>query len=595
LNAIANLRETDRRRTRRSGTPAARKVAGGLSVFLRRTGKALALWGLCSAVCFPLTATADDMSDMKQALKQLQEQNQTLMRRITALEAEQAAQRQARARPAQPAPAQPLTTAAAQQPDQAAPVPPLRPERPATPEELERRVRELEITKTAQEDATRSIIKTAVAKSGPRINEFLSLSGALEVIAGRTQDFSGIVANNILLNTAELDFDIKAGEWIFGSLILGFDPGLNPLFPTSQAGSTAGLGIDRITVDRATVTIGDPLRFPLFLRGGRDVIPFGTSTGFTRTSGLSIESPLTIQAFETRTNLVQIGFEFPTPALTRAPPPVVAPPIQPLVVGPLVNQFAHWLGYHPSGTRPPPLGPLPYLAEPAPFYGTVGFYQGTDLITGQFDFTNNVTASLGYRARGHCGRPYSELTESLICPWAFDASVDFASSIFASNFLRQSYAPFLNQIGNIPALAANLRGSFGPFSLIAEYNTALTSAGFTDGLGNSKTMLPSAWQVSLGYQFGWNPWVEKIGDQGTFVSVGYSQSQSLAGATQLISSVPTRVGFVPKSRLLLTAGEWVLEGLKLSLEGSIDWDYPLSEGGTGATGWGALMALTFTF
>jgi len=582
--------------------PVARKVVGGLSVFLRRTGEKVALWALLSsAVCFPLTAAADDMSDLKQALKQLQEQNQTLMRRITALEAEQAAQRQARARPAQPAPtpqpapSQPSTTAAAQQPDQAAPVPPLRPERPATPEELERRVRELEITKTAQEDATRSIIKTAVAKSGPRINEFLSLSGALEVLAGRTQDFSGNVANNILLNTAELDFDIKAGEWIFGSLILGFDPGLNPLFPTSQAGSTAGLGIDRITVDRATVTIGDPLRFPLFVRGGRDVIPFGTSTGFTRTSGLSIESPLTIQVFETRTNLVQIGFEFPTPELTRPPPPVVAPPVQPLVVAPLVNQFAHWLGYQPSTTRPPPLGPLPYIVEPAPFYGTLGFYQGTDLITGQFDFTNNVTASLGYRARGHCGRPYSELANSLVCPWSFDLSVDFASSIFASNFLRQGYVPFLNQIGNIPALAANLRGSFGPFSLIAEYNTALRSAGFTDGLGNSRTMLPSAWQVSLGYQFGWNPWVEKIGDQGTFVAIGYSQSQGLAGATQLVSGVPTRVGFVPNSRLLLTAGEWVLEGLKFSLEGSIDWDYPVSEGGTGATGWGLLMALTFAF
>jgi len=565
--------------------------------FLRRTGKTVALWGLLSsAVCFPLTAAADDISDMKQALKQLQEQNQTLMRRIAALEAEQAAQRQARARPAQPAPAQPSTTVApAQQPDQAAAVPPLRPERPATPEELERRVRELEITKAAQEDATRSIIRTAVAKSGPRINEFLSLSGALEVVAARTQDFSGAVANNILLNTAELDFDIKAGEWIFGSLILGFDPGLNPLFPTSQTSSTTGLGVDRITVDRATVTIGDPLRFPLFVRGGRDVIPFGTSTGFTRTSGLSIESPLTIQAFETRSNLVQIGFEFPTPALTRPPPPVVAPPVQPLVVGPLVNQFAHWLGYQPSTTRPPPPAPLPYFVEPAPFYGTVGFYQGSDLITGQFDFTNNVTASLGYRARGHCGRPYSELTDSLICPWSFDLSVDFASSIFASNFLRQGYSSFLNQIGNIPALAANLRGSFGPFSLIAEYNTALTSAGFTDGLGNSRTMLPSAWQVSLGYQFGWNPWVEKIGDQGTFVAVGYSQSQGLAGATQLISGVPTRVGFVPKSRLLLTAGEWVLEGLKLSLEGSVDWDYPVSEGGTGGTGWGLLMALTFTF
>lgn len=556
---------------------------------------------LSSAAWVPLPASADDISDMKAALKQLQEQNQALQRRISALEAEQAAQRKAAASqgsaPAQP-PAQPPARAAG------TPPPAQKQEQtvagtansPATNEELDRRVRDLEQTRAAQEDATRSIIRGAIAKTGPRINEFLSLSGAIEVIAGRAQDFSGLVSNNIFLNTAELDFDVKVGEWLVGSLILGFDPGQNPLFPTSQTGSTqTGIGIERVTVDRATVTIGDPFRFPFFVKGGRDVIPFGQSTGFARTSGLSIESPLSIQVFETRTNLIQLGFEFPTPALTRPPPPVFAPPVKPMVLGPLVNEFANWVGYHPSTTRPPPLAPLPPVLQPAPFYGSIGFYQGSDLITGQFDFTNNVTASLGYRARGYCGRPYSELTDSLICPWSLDLSVDFASSIFASNFLRQTYAPFLSQIGHVPALAVNLRGSFGPFGVIAEYNTALRSGGFTDGLGVSQSIQPSAWQVSLAYQFGWNPWVEKIGDQGTFLSVGYSQSQGMAGATQLINGVPTRTGFVPKSRLLITAGEWLLEGLKFSIEGSIDWDYPVSEGGTGKTGWGILTALTFTF
>jgi hypothetical protein len=579
LSTIAPLRDLDRRRVSRLVRPTARK--------------ALLVALLSSATWFPLPAAADDISDLKAALKQLQEQNQTLMRRISALEAEQAAQRQAQQRPAQPAPAPPPAGQRPAQPrDQAAAGPP---NPPATNEELDRRVRDLEQTRAAQEDATRSIIRGA--KIGPRINEFLSLSGAIEVIAGRNQDFSGLVSNNVFLNTAELDFDVKVGEWLTGSLILGFDPGQNALFPTTQTGGTGttGIAVDRMTVDRATVTIGDPFRFPFYVRGGRDVIPFGTSTGFTRTSGLSIESPLSIQVFETRSNFIQVGFEWPTPDLTRPTPPVFAPPVKPMVLGPLVNDFANWIGYHPSGLRPPPLAPLPPLVNPPPFYGSIGFYQGSDLISGTFDFTKNVTASLGYRARGHCGRPYSELADSLVCPWSFDVSVDFASSIFASNFLSRNYAPFLSQIGNIPALAVNLRGNFGPFGLIAEYNTALRSAGFTDGLGNSVSMQPSAWQVSLGYQFGWNPWVEKIGDQGTFLAVGYSQSQGMAGATQLISGVPTRVGFVPKSRLLLTAGEWVLEGLKVSLEGSIDWDYPVSEGGTGATGWGLLMALTFTF
>jgi hypothetical protein len=586
LSPVASIPLSDRRRVGKT---------------LWRAGTAVAALGLLSvAVGVPMPAAADDMADMKRMLQELQRQNQELMRRLSTLEAEQATQREAARRqagrppPAQPAQAAPQPPPAPLPQDPSTPPgPPVRADRPASNEELERRVRDLEMTRTAQEDATRSIIGSALAKSGPRINEFLSLSGALEVVAGRFTDFSGLVQNDIILNTAELDVDIKVGPWIVGSLVLGFDPGTSVLFPTSQGNVT---GVDRFTVDRGTITIGDPLRFPLFVKGGRDVIPFGTSTGFSRTSGLSIESPLTIQVFETRTNLVGIGFEFPTPGLTRPPPPVIGPPVQPLVIAPMVQRLANWIGYHPAPGRPPPLAPLPYAPDPAPFYGTINFYQGTDRISGYFDFTQNVSASLGYRARGHCGKPYSELQDSLICPWSFDFSVDFNSSVFNSQFLTDGYGAFLSQIGNVPGLAVNLRGSFGPFSLIAEYNTALRSAGFTDGAGISKSITPSAWQVSLGYQFGWNPWVEKIGEQGTFVAVGFSQTQGLAGATQFINGVPTRVGFVPRSRLLLTASEWVLEGLKFTIEGSIDWDYPRGWGlGTGRTGWGILGALTFTF
>ena len=165
----------------------------------------------------------------------------------------------------------------------------------------------------------------------------------------------------------------------------------------------------------------------------------------------------------------------------------------------------------------------------------------------------------------------------------------------ASNFLRQNYAAFLNQIGIVPALAVNLRGSFGPFSLIAEDNTALRSVSFVDGISNNIVTRPSAWQVSLGYQFGWNPWVEKIGDQGTFVAVGFSQSQGLSGANQFIGGTLTRVGFLPQSRLLMTMSEWVFESMKVTVEGSIDWDYSTGQGGTGGTGWGILTALTFNF
>ena len=48
---------------------------------------------------------------------------------------------------------------------------------------------------------------------------------------------------------------------------------------------------------------------------------------------------------------------------------------------------------------------------------------------------------------------------------------------------------------------------------------------------------PGAWQVQLGYQFGWNPYVEVVGAQGTYLAIGYSESRDLAGATRLIDNL----------------------------------------------------------
>jgi len=561
---------------------------------MKRTVVSLGILAVSMAV--PLEASADDVSDLKRALKELQEQNNALALRIATLEATQ--QRQA----AQP----PQERAAARAPESPAPqgtLPQTRPEGGAAPrsakngkqDELEQRVRDLELARTAQQDATRSIIQSSLAKSGPKINEFIALGGNIEVLAQHTKDFAGTKQTNVLLNTAELDFDIKVGEWVTGSMILAFDPGTTVLFPTTQGNAS---GVDRVTVDRATVTLGDITRFPLYVKAGREVIPFGTSTGLARTSGLSIETPLSIQVFETRSNWFGIGFEFPTPALAQPVPPVVVPPVRPIVVAPFVNKFANWIGYLPAAGRPTPLVPLASLPERAPFYGSVNFFQGNDLINNQFDFTQNFSGSLGVRASGHCGRPYSELKDSIVCPWSLDISADFNTNVFASNFLssnQQGYGTFMNQIGRVPGFAANLRASFGPFSLISEYNTALRSSTILDGLGNYVTFQPAAWQAALGFQFGWNPWVERIGEQGTFLAVGYSGSQGMAGVTQNFNGVPTRVGFVPQSRLIMTASEWVFESVKLTLEASIDWDYPIAAGGTGSTANSFLVGLSFTF
>ena len=233
---------------------------------------------------------------------------------------------------------------------------------------LEQRVRELELGKAAQEDAVRSIIGDSLAKVGSKINEFVTFGGALEVTAGHTTDFTGQSTDSVTLSTAELDFEIKVNEWMTGNLIFQYDTGTSILFPTTTGFNAS---VDRLTVDRGTITFGDVQRFPLYVKVGRDVLAYGTSTGVHRADVLSVENPLTIEVFETRRNFIGFGFALPTP--TPGPPPAayVAPPVRPMVLNPLVSKFAGLLGYEPPILRPKKPTPVTPPPEPPPFYGEV--------------------------------------------------------------------------------------------------------------------------------------------------------------------------------------------------------------------------------
>ncbi len=211
-----------------------------------------------------------------------------------------------------------------------------------------------------------------------------------------------------------------------------------------------------------------------------------------------------------------------------------------------------WLGYPPLPERPFRPTPVTFPFDPAPFYGSVMTYRGSDSIIPGRTKIDDYNASLGFRTRGHCGVPYDQLKDSLVCPWTLDFHVDYDTSVFESRFLRTSYLPFLNQIGRIPGMAASLKTSFGPFAFVGEVNAAIQDARFIDGLGIARNMMPMTWQASIAYQFDWNPWIQEIGAQGDFISVGYSGSKDMAGVSILQNGIPTRIGFVPQHRLFLT-------------------------------------------
>ena len=533
---------------------------------------------LCLAVsgpCWGADARDADITELKRAIEELRLQNRALANRLATLEAEKAAKE----------------SAARTDPAQLAGVAAVRPPPAADADDLARRVKELEIAKTAQEDATRAIIRDSLSKLGSKINDVVSLGGAIEMLAGRSRDFSGVKQSTLQLNTAELEFDIQANPWALANMKFGHTEGTNVLFPNTRGFQS---GVDRLTLNNASITIGDLQRFPLYLKAGRLNLAFGSSTGTHRSDVLSIENPLTTDAFEMKRNAIGVGFGLPTPALTRAAPPVLVPPVQPLVVAPLVAAFGRQLGYAPLPVRPKPPTPVSLPPEPPPFYGSLLFYEGHN-IGAQRGFTRNINARLGYRSSGHCGRPYSELRSSDFCPWSLDFNVDYDTSVFDSQFLEAEYRPFLDQFGPVRGVASTVKATLGPMLLVGEWNGAIDRAAFTDGVGTRFSIKPSAWQVSLGYQFDWNPWVETIGGQGTYLALGYSQSRDLAGATQLVNTERSRVGALPRSRWTLTAGEWVAEGLKVQLEYSRVTDYAIGQGGTGATGNAVLMTLTYSW
>jgi uncharacterized coiled-coil protein SlyX len=612
----------------------------------RKEARAAALALVSLALLAPSYAAAadnEDVAELRRLLREVQAQNRELSRRLGALESTRAAPAAPRTKPARAqeraAPAPDISQAslsrlppeAKENPTRASDVSPSWLSRwpagakehftsaptaakpspadasssaaPSLPEPrdttgmgLEERVKELEVGWAAQEHATRQIIADALSKTGPKINSFLSLSGVIEVQASRFRNFGEQTQDELALSTVELDFDIRLSNWLSGALVLAFDSGTGATFATGNViANLPGAGVDRFTLDRTHIFIGDFTQFPIAARLGFEVLHFGTSTGVARLDTLSIGTPLTTEVFENRQTYAGLEFAWPVPPLKPPPPPVVVPPVQPLVIAPAVSQLMRWLGYTPLPQRPVRPTPVTPLAEPSPFYGSFAVYKGADEITPDRPYTEDFNASLGYRTSGHCGVPYEQLRWSLVCPWQVDFHVDYNSSVFDSKFLRASYLPFLDQIGRVPGMAASVKASFGPFAVVGEFNSALREVTFFDGLGNTKTMTPMTWQASIAYQFDWNPWVTEIGQQGSFISVAYSGSQGMSGTTAVINGVPTRVGFVPQNKLLLTYGEWVMDGLKIAIEGAVNWDYPQSSGGTGEVVYGAFGLVQLNF
>jgi len=304
-------------------------------------------------------------------------------------------------------------------------------------EELRKRVRDLEeavkarsqppaegpvvgeVPKTPAEPGAAPVEPGALPGPVKTAREKIQLGGALEVEAVSRKEFNRVKSSDIALTTAEFDFEADVVDWAKAELALQWDS-----------------AADKITVNEGLITFAKPSLVPVYLKTGRGIVPFGTSTGTTVAArfeeSLTITGPLTIEIFEAKEDYALLGVR------------------------------SHG------------------------FSGGIYLYNGTTDNRARGKHLEHWGATLGY-----------EMKTDLL---TFDIGVDWMDSIFDTDGLTTAFPELQTRPhrGYIPGFSAHGRlGMFG-FSLITEYDGATKQVHFTRSRRDVKVM-PEAWQVEIGY------------------------------------------------------------------------------------------------
>jgi hypothetical protein len=252
----------------------------------------------------------------------------------------------------------------------------------------------------------------------------LEIGIAAEVEVGWRKDFAGKSSSDIKLTSAEINFDAKPTDWSQAEVSFEFNADDN-----------------RVTLNEAILTIGDDRKFPLYLKAGLGVVPFGSSAGETISAGLTnkltLTDPLTISVFESK------------------------------------EDYA-WLGVKTRG-----------------FDQTGGFDAGVYVFNG----STNDRAS-GEKHLDHYGAAVSySLRNDRI---ELDAAINMINSVFDSDGLTEHF-PEAQTSRYSPGISAHLRFLLANgYSLATEYSTALLSVPFTRN-EQSFRIRPTAWHIEAGY------------------------------------------------------------------------------------------------
>ncbi|MBF0438387.1 MAG: LbtU family siderophore porin [Magnetococcales bacterium] len=127
-------------------------------------------------------------------------------------------------------------------------------------------------------------------KDGLHWSDRITLSGVVDVRANAKKDYAKTRTSDIVIDTVKVNVDSKVTDLVSAHVTLLHEEAAN------------GAGPEFVDVDEATITLGDPDKFPAYLTAGRMTVPFGKFT-----TNL-INDPLTLQLAETKESVLQVGF-----------------------------------------------------------------------------------------------------------------------------------------------------------------------------------------------------------------------------------------------------------------------------------------------
>jgi hypothetical protein len=120
-----------------------------------------------------------------------------------------------------------------------------------------------------------------------KINEWVTLSGVVELELASAEDFEGNDTSDITLATVELGLDAEIKEWVNAHLLFLWEED----------------DTEPVDLDEGTITLGNLEKFPLYLTAGKMYVPFGAF------ESNMISDPLTLELGENRESAAQVGFE----------------------------------------------------------------------------------------------------------------------------------------------------------------------------------------------------------------------------------------------------------------------------------------------